>query len=171
MTAADLLPGEYGAFYQGYVDLAGDQDLIEGLRSSKSRMLDLMKSIPESKHNYAYAAGKWTIKQILGHLIDTERVFAYRALRFARHDRTDLPGFDQDDYVPASKAEVRNWEDLLDEFAWVRDATLSLYKSFDEDMLRFIGTANNNPTSARALGFIIVGHETHHAGIINERYL
>jgi len=171
MKAEQLQPNEYGAFYAQYISLAGDDEIIAGLTSNLREITDLLTSISESKFDYSYAEGKWTIKELLVHLIDTERVFAYRALRFARMDTNDLSGFEQDDYVVVSKANSRSKADLIEEYIAVRKATLTLYKSLDQDMLKFIGTANNSPTSARALGFIIIGHERHHVKIIKELYL
>ncbi|MBT8287516.1 MAG: DinB family protein [Flavobacteriaceae bacterium] len=171
MKISDLQQGEYGDYYHGYIQLAGEQELLTALEKSGSKMIEFFNSIPESKMEIAYARGKWTIKELIVHLIDAERVFTYRAMRFARQDSTDLPGFDQDEYVAVSKANERSKKSLIEDYKAVREATINLYRSFDDDMLRYIGTANNNPASARAIGFIIVGHERHHAQIISERYL
>ncbi|MBT8257442.1 MAG: DinB family protein [Bacteroidia bacterium] len=171
MRSSDLSPNEYGAFYQAYIDLAGDLDLLKTLRNSGDATLLFLESIPESKYEYAYAEGKWTIKEIIQHLIDTERIFAYRALRLARQDSTDIPGFDHDSYVPASKANERTKKDLLKDYKTLRKSTISLYQGFDPEMLAFIGTANQYPISARALAFIMAGHETHHLKVLSERYL
>ncbi len=169
--SVDLDPSEYGAYYSHYIQLAGNGDLITCLKDSFQKTFSFLESVPDEKMDYAYADGKWTIKEIVQHLIDSERIFSYRALRLARQDAKDLPGYDHDYYVPVSKACERSKEDLLDEYKSVRAATLSLYKTMDEQMLKFIGTANNNPFSARALAFIIAGHETHHIGVIAGRYL
>jgi len=120
---------------------------------------------------YRYADGKWTIKEIIQHLMDAERIFTYRALRIARKDQTPLPGFEQDDYVLPSQANKRSMEDLLNEFKAIKMATVSLYDSFSEEMLMELGTASNNPISVRAIGFIIMGHEIHHCDVIKDRYL
>ena len=171
MKSSQLTSKEYGPYYQGYIDLAGNDLLIAGLTKSMYRHLNLFSSISEDKMNSAYAEGKWTIKELIVHLIDAERVFAYRALRCARKDKTDLPGFDQDDYVATSEANNRSKASLIEEYEAVRKSTISLFKSFTDDMLEQVGTANGNPMSPRALGFIIIGHEKHHARIIRERYL
>ena len=171
MKASQLSKLEYGPYYKGYIDLAGNDLLIDGLTNSLKEHLDFFNSIPEEKMNWAYAEGKWTIKELIVHLIDTERVFAYRALRCARQDKTDLPGFDQDEYVEASGANERSSKDIIEEYQSVRETTIHLYRSFTETMMEEIGTANGNPMSPRALGFIMIGHERHHANIIKERYL
>jgi hypothetical protein len=171
MKANQLQPNEYDSFYAQYINLAGADEIIAGLTSNLHAINDLLISIPEYKFDYSYAEGKWTIKELIVHLIDSERVFAYRALRFARRDPKELSGFEQDDYVIASQANSRTKADLIEEYVAVRKATLTLYNSMDEGMLKFIGTANNSPMSARALGFIIMGHERHHVNIIKDRYL
>ena len=121
--------------------------------------------------NYKYAKDKWSIKELLLHIIDTERVFAYRALRFAREDKTDLPGFEQDDYVITSDANTRSKASLLNEYNFQRASTIALFSSFNDSMLMKIGMAGGNPMSVRAIGFITSGHEVHHCNILRERYL
>jgi uncharacterized damage-inducible protein DinB len=123
------------------------------------------------KFDYRYAEGKWTIKDILQHLIDTERIFAYRALRFSRNDLTPLSSFDENEYVIEAKANRRSIQELLTELAVVRQATLSLFKTFSEEELLRIGTASSKPISVRALGFVIIGHQNHHQRFFEERYL
>lgn len=171
MKANQLQPNEYSAFYQGYIDQNGDNDLLEELEISVHRLIRFVREIPMDKFDYRYAEGKWTIKDILQHLIDAERIFAYRALRFARKDQTPLPGFEENDYVTAFDANKRSIQDLLTELAVVRQATISLFKSFDEEAMLRIGTASNNPMSVRALGFVIIGHQNHHQRVFQERYL
>lgn len=171
MKSSQLTTNEYGPYYKGYIDLAGNDLLIAGLTKSMYRHLNLFSSISEDKMNYAYAEGKWTIKELIVHLIDCERVFAYRALRCARNDKTDLPGFDQDDYVTTSEANNRSKASLIEEYESVRKSTIAMFRSFTDEMLAQVGTANGNPMSPRALGFIIIGHEKHHAKIIRDRYL
>ena len=162
---------EYGAYYQDYINLVGQDELLPTLVKSGEETVKFFQSVPDSKMEYAYAEGKWTIKEIIQHLIDAERVFAYRALRFGRKDATDLPGFEHNDYVPVSKANDRTKEQLIDDYRSVRNSTIKLYEGFDDEMLKFIGTANGNPMSARALAFIMSGHEKHHIKVIAERYL
>jgi uncharacterized damage-inducible protein DinB len=127
--------------------------------------------ISEEKSGHAYAPGKWTIKELLQHIIDAERVFAYRALCFARKDAASLPGFDENNYADNSYANERDWQSLVDELKAVRKTTEILFDSFNTDMLNHSGIANNNPVTVNAIGFIIVGHLNHHMNIISERYL
>jgi hypothetical protein len=130
-----------------------------------------MRAVPEEKLSYRYAEGKWTIKEIMAHLIDDERIYAYRALRFARNDQTELPGFDQDDYAIESAANERSLDDLLEEFAAVRRSTIALFNSFDERVWTRSGVASGNVMSVRAAAYHIAGHELRHLNIIKERYL
>lgn len=134
-------------------------------------MASFFRSIPPEKENYRYAEGKWTPKDILLHLIDAERIFAYRALRIARNDKTALPGFEENDYVIEANAEERSMESLLEEYFDVRKATISLFLSFSADALKRLGEASGFSVSVRAIGYIILGHEKHHANVIIERYL
>jgi uncharacterized damage-inducible protein DinB len=123
------------------------------------------------KFDYQYSEGKWTIKEIIQHLIDSERVFSYRALRISRNDNTPLPGFDENYYVANSNGKERSLQSLLTEMAVVRQSTLSLFNSFSEEQLTKIGIASNREVSVRAIGFIIIGHQKHHQKIFEERYL
>lgn len=127
--------------------------------------------MPIEKQNYRYAEGKWTPKDILLHLVDAERIFAYRALRIARNDKTALPGFEENDYVIEAKAEERSMSSLLEEYSEVRKATISLFLNFGEEVLKRLGEASNCSVSVRAIGYIILGHEKHHVDVIFERYL
>ena len=171
MTAKDLTLKEYKPFYQTYINKAQDVDLKQSLRENFERVLDFLNTILEDKLEYRYAEGKWTIKEVIQHLIDAERIFAYRALRIARQDQTPLPGFEENDYVPTSFANDRSRAELLADYKAVRQATVSLFDSFRDDMLFQMGTASNSPISVRALGFITIGHENHHCQVIKERYL
>lgn len=172
MTTDQLTKDEYAAYYSAYIDRVGTQhDLIEELEISIHRLIRFVREIPMDKFEYRYAEGKWTIKDILQHLIDAERIFSYRALRFARNDKTALASFEENDYVDQAHANQRSIQDLLTELAVVRQATLSLFKSFNRDELLRIGTASNNPMSVRALGFVIIGHQNHHQLVFQERYL
>lgn len=170
MTKDDLKPSEFNPYYGTYIKKTSGLTL-ESLKSSGEKTISFFKSIPSSKLEYRYADGKWTIKEIIQHLMDAERIFTYRALRIARKDKTPLPGFEQDDYVLPSQANKRSMEDLLNEFKAIKMATVSLYDSFSEEMLMELGTASNSPVSVRAIGFIIIGHEIHHCDVIKERYL
>jgi uncharacterized damage-inducible protein DinB len=164
--------GEYAPYTIMYISLLPDDgSVLTHLKENCASMKKFILSLPESKLLYRYAAGKWTIKETLVHIMDTERIFAYRALRFARNDTTALPGYEQNDYVPYSRANERSLTDIFQEYGAVREATLSLLESFtDEDFLRS-GTANGNPASVRALAYQIAGHEMHHMKMIKERYV
>lgn len=171
MTANQLPTSEYPPFYGSYIKKLGAIGLIDGLESGLNYAVTLFESLPENKLEYRYAEGKWTIKDIIQHLLDAERVFAYRILRIARQDKTPLPGFDENDYADVSLANNRTREELIDEYRQLRKSNLILIKSLNDDALKRMGTVNNGAMSARALGFIIIGHEKHHCGVINERYL
>lgn len=158
------------AFYQNYVRNVEDEELLPALINSGNLTIDLIKSIPENSGSYRYAPGKWSIKEVLVHMIDAERIFAYRALRFARNDKTELHGFEENDYAPESNAEGRKLYKILEEYNNVRASTVDLFNSFNEEMLLRRGKANGNEMSVNAIGFVIVGHETHHRNILNERY-
>lgn len=172
MKPTQLQPNEYAPFYANYITQVSDEyTLIEELEISLHRYIKFVQDIPMDKFDYSYAEGKWTIKDIIQHTIDAERVFAYRALRFARNDKTELPGYEEDDYANEANGNKRSIMELLTEFSAVRHATLLLFKSFNEEQLLRIGYANNNPMSVRALGFIVIGHQNHHQRVFEERYL
>jgi len=164
--------GEYNPYAEMYIKLLPDDGLLlKHLERNFKKTKSFILSIPRNKLDYRYAPGKWNIKEILVHIIDDERIYAYRALRIARNDKTPLPGFEQDDYVPFSRANERRLKDIFEEFETVRKATISLLKSFkEEDFLR-MGFANNHGVSVRALAYHLAGHELHHVNIIKERYL
>ena len=161
--------GEYGSYYQKYVDKVPDQDILEVLRDAA--YMDYIDAIPEDKWLDRYAEGKWSIKESVLHLIDTERVFAYRALRLGRKDKTPMPGFDQDEFVPNSMADSRSKASLMAEYRSVRQATLSLMSSLGKAELEFVGIASDSPITARALSYLIAGHQIHHIELFKERYL
>mgnify|MGYP003604460799 CR=1 FL=1 len=171
MNSNLLLPNEYASFYTPYVQTLDNVILLEELEISVHRLRNFVQEIPLDKYDYQYAAGKWTIKDILQHLIDCERIFAYRALRFARKDFTPLPGFNEDDFASVAEGSNRSIRDLLTELAIVREATLGLFRTFSDEVLLRKGMASGNEMSVRALGFIIVGHQNHHQRIFEERYL
>ena len=171
MRAMDLQEEELVDFYKNYVALASEDELMVLLKKSSEEFVSFIRSIPRAKLEYVYMKGKWTIKEVLLHLIDAERVFQYRALRFARQDETNLPGFDEDLYVGHSNANKRTLPSLLAEYLALRSSTLCLFESFDKEALHRIGYANNFPMSVRAIGFVIVGHQRHHMKVIKERYL
>ena len=171
MLKNQLGSDEYNSYYQPYIDKVEDVELLGALKRNGQSVMSFLKSIDENKLCYRYAEGKWSIKEIILHLIDTERVFAYRALCIARNGKEELPGFDQDIFVLHSHADNRSIDDLLSEYESVRMSTVSLFASFNHKILTAIGIANNSQLSVRAAAFIILGHEKHHLQIINERYL
>ena len=162
---------EIPEFYRGYVEKLGQDGLIENLVSTGDDFTSLAGDISETKGEFAYGSDKWTIKEVVQHMIDAERVFAYRAMRFARMDKTDLSGFEQNDYVPVSKANGRSLDVLIREFDDLRTSTINLFKSFDQEMLKAVGTANGYPFSCEAVGYITAGHCKHHTQILKEKYL
>ncbi|HYG04281.1 MAG TPA: DinB family protein [Chryseosolibacter sp.] len=159
------------SFYRGYVENVKDMDVIEALMQSSKVALNVFRNIPEDMGEYRYAEGKWSIKELLNHMIDAERIFAYRALRFSRNDKTNLPGFEENDYAPQANAHGRSVVQLADEMERLRLTTIDLYRSFTTQMLKREGQANNNKVSVLNLGYIIAGHETHHRKVVVERYL
>ena len=171
MNSGQLSTYEYAPFYSNYITTLGKVDLHEVLKTSFKDLIKSLKYLPEEKFSYCYAEGKWTIKELIQHITDAERVLSYRALRFSRNDTTDLPGFDEDWYVDNSNGNDRCIEDLLIEFKLVRRSTISLFKSFSTEMLSKTGSANGSEMTVRAIGFIIAGHQTHHLKIIKEKYL
>ena len=158
-------------FYKAYVKLVKHPDVLQAMRISGYRTMELIHSIPEGKSDLRYAEGKWTIREVLCHMLDAERIFAYRALRFARNDKTPLAGFDENEYASQLNATGRNLRQIADEMQHLRSSSVDLFESFNEEMLKRKGTASNNELSVVALGFIIAGHETHHCKILQERYL
>jgi len=165
-------PSEYAPYTIMYIGLLPDDGLIlKHLADNLRATVDFVRALPEEKLLYRYAEGKWTIKEILAHLIDDERIYAYRALRFARNDQTELPGFEQDAYALESGANERPLEEMLEEFATVRRSTIALFNSFDDRVLTRSGVASGNVMSVRAAAYHIAGHELRHLNIIKERYL
>jgi hypothetical protein len=157
--------------YQGYLDLVQENDFRDAIDKNTRQFKKLLQTIPRKKYDYAYAEGKWTLREVLQHIIDCERVFAYRALRFGRMDATPLPSFDEVLWGAHSGGSNRRWKDLLEEFNAVRESTKYLFDSFSDDQLRFAGEANGRPLNAFTIGFLIPGHVRHHMNIIRERYL
>jgi len=162
---------EIAAYYAGYIALCPESDLFTALEGASLRFRHVVGGIPESKGGHRYADGKWSIKEVIQHLIDCERIFAYRALRFARNDGQELHGFDENAYAPEALADRRTLGELIAEQEAVRSATVLLFRSFSGDMLLRAGCANGNPFSVRALGWAIAGHEHHHLNVIEQRYL
>ncbi|KLT69143.1 MULTISPECIES: DinB family protein [unclassified Flavobacterium] len=171
MNSSELLENEYSGGFAAYVREAGEVNLIEELEISLHAFIKFVQNIPMDKFDYRYAEGKWTIKDIIQHIIDTERIFAYRALRFSRYDKTPLQSFDENEYVENTNSNGRSIQDLLTEFSALRHSNLLFYKSLSAEQLKAIGTASNNLISVRALGFVIIGHQKHHQNVFQERYL
>ncbi|MEN2402445.1 DinB family protein [Flavobacterium sp. MC2016-06] len=171
MNSKELSEDECSGGFVTYLKEAGDVNLIEELEISLHDFIKFVQNIPMDKFDYRYAEGKWAIKEIIQHVIDTERIFAYRALRFSRNDQTALPGFEENDYVANTDANKRSIQELLTEFSAVRHSNLLFYKSLSEEQLKRIGTASNNKISVRALGFVLIGHQKHHQNVFQERYL
>ncbi|MFN0036369.1 MAG: DinB family protein [Saprospiraceae bacterium] len=164
--------GEFADFYQGYLNAVPARGTAQGLlKKTFKEAQQLLAQLPEEQGNHAYEPGKWTIKQVLIHLIDAERVFAFRALWGIRGDRAPLPGFNQDFWMEEAKVDERNIKDLLKEWKTVRDGTLALAAQCTEEQSKFLLTASNWKVSVRALFFIIIGHQMHHIRVLRERYL
>jgi hypothetical protein len=163
-------PEEFGVFYQRYIDTV-DTDVLRELETQCNSFEEFLYSIPAEKENYAYAPGKWTIKELVGHVIDTERIMTYRLTCFARNDSTELPGFEENSYVANAHFNDRRLDSFAKEFKSLRSANLFLFRSLNGEELDRKGIANGNPVSVRALLFVIAGHLKHHQKIIRERYL
>jgi hypothetical protein len=163
--------GEYAEYYDRYISLVPEGDIVATLERQLDSTIALLSGIDESQANKRYEPGKWSIKELVGHLIDSERIFAYRALRFARNDQTPLSGFEQDDYVRDAVFDDRTLADLTDEFEHVRKANISLFGSLSDEAYSRRGPANEVEISVRALAYIIAGHEAHHMHVLKTRYL
>jgi hypothetical protein len=163
-------PSEYAGFYGRYVDLVPDGDVLTALASQIEGTLAQLNKVSDADSLKRYAPGKWSVREAVGHMIDAERVFAYRALRFARNDSTNLPGFEQDDFVAAAYFDRRPWADLLAELAAVRASTVLMFRGFDQEAWPREGVANGNPMSVRAAAYVIAGHELHHMNVLREKY-
>ena len=164
-------PGRMPEYYHRYINQVKENDLMSALRNNTSSFVSLLKTIPVEKQDHRYAEGKWTIKEVLQHIIDIERVFTYRALRFARRDDTPLPGFDEKVFAANANADKRNWDELVDEFTSLRKATELMFGSFDDGQLESTGTASNVSMYVLGVGYIVVGHCEHHLAILKEKYL
>ena len=165
-------PDEYAPYYGRYIERVTNGDIGLTLEATARETAALLHSdMARERADHRYAEGKWSVKEVVGHMADAERIFAYRLLRFARADETPLPGFDENAYVPASGCATRTLEDLLDEFLAVRNATLALVRGVPEAAWTRRGVASDNVTSVRALAWIIAGHELHHRAILEQRYL
>jgi hypothetical protein len=165
------IAGTYPVYFDTYISEVAEDDAILALKNQQPIVNDFFLSIPSGKTGYAYAEGKWTLKELLQHLIDGERIFAYRALSFARQETQSLPGFEENSYASVSNANAREWSSLCEEFKLVRASSICLFESFTDQMLEQAGLANDNLTSVNSIGFIMAGHLYHHKRIIEERYL
>jgi hypothetical protein len=163
--------GTYPQYYGLYIPLVPENNIVDALTANAGYLQSFFSSIPSDQEDFAYQPGKWTIKEVALHLSDTERVMAYRALRFARKDPQQLLPFDEDHYVANAGAKNRSLGDILHELGTVREATLSLYKSFSDETLLLRGGTKLGETSVLAIGYMIAGHAIHHAGVVRERYL
>lgn len=169
MQSSNLV-GTYPDYINGYIQLVKNEPLKPLLSEQLQYAYDFFEVIPPEKQSYSYAEGKWTVKEVLQHIIDTERILSYRALAFARKDPQTLPPFDETEYGKNAEAERRDWKNLVDEFKAVRTSTNYLFNSFSEDQLASVGTANKYQISVKALGYFITGHLRHHLNILKERY-
>lgn len=158
-------------WFHGYINCVEGDNLLTALTQQHSFFVQFLENLPADKRDHRYGPDKWTIKELLQHIIDAERVFAYRALCIARGEQQSLPGFEENEYAANSKAQKRNWDNMLEEFKAVRRSTEILFSSFDNEQLEAAGISNGKPVYVLAIGFIIAGHLTHHLNIIKERYL
>jgi len=171
MDISELSANEFVPYQKLYLNLVPNTSLITALEISLSEFVAFFKEIDSEKLNYSYEDGKWTIKEVMLHVIDTERIFQYRALRFAREDKTDLPGFSENDFATNSNANTRDVASLMNEFVTLRKSTINLFDSFSDDTLLKIGVSGGNTMSVRAAGYLIIGHQKHHINVVKQRYL
>ncbi|MCB0630614.1 MAG: DinB family protein [Saprospiraceae bacterium] len=164
-------PTEYAPFFNTYVSKVDDPDAFALMERAAVETPAFLDGIPHEKWEYRYAPGKWSLKESLIHMLDTERIFSYRALRIARNDKTPLPGFEQDDYIPFYNTDQRSPESIIDEYNHIRAATLHLFRYLTPEDLNRSGTASGGSITVRALAYLITGHEIHHMRLIRERYL
>lgn len=163
-------PDEYGDFYQGYIDLIASDNALQKLIRQGQKTYTLIQSLTAEEASYRYAEDKWSVKEIIGHLVDTERIMAYRALCISRGETTSLPGYDHESYVQQAQFEDRGLQSLSTEYDALRNANITLFNSFNEQQILRKGTANDQTVSVRALAYIIAGHERHHLNVLDEKY-
>ena len=172
MTALELQPNEYSNFYKSYIEKTAPFNLFDSLHQSRTDLIEVLKTVAvQNKQLFKYAPEKWSIQDVILHLSDAERIFCYRALCISRNDVTHFPGFNENDYVNFAGADARDFDSLVTEFQMVRNSTLQLFETFNENQILKMGIAAENPISVRAIGFIISGHMFHHIQILNDRYL
>ena len=162
---------EYPPFYARYVAMVPEADVVVALRASGNEMTELLGTIPEERGGFRYAAGKWTVREVIGHMIDAERIFSYRALRLARADATPLPGFEENEYARVAGSDTRTMADLVEELRIVREGSVRLFQSFPHDAWTRRGVVNGREVTVRALAYITAGHARHHLAVLRERYL
>ncbi len=166
----NLIESDYPAYFANYINLVENDNVVQALNLNLSEIVTFLENIPAEKHNFKYQENKWTVKDVVRHVIDTERIFAYRALRFARFDTTELPGFDENSFSSQVNTSNVLMKDLLEEFVLVRKSTIKLFESFSPEMLSNNGIASGKQMSVMAVGFVISGHAIHHTNILRERY-
>ena len=164
-------PEECAPYYHLYIQQVEGNNILNSLSNQKEQTLEFLRGLEPPVWSHRYASDKWTVKELMLHVIDTERIFAYRALRIARNDQTPIEGFEQDDYVPFSGADARNPTSIIEEYAAVREASLQLFRQFSPEMWSRQGIASSRPFTARSLAYITAGHELHHLRILREKYL
>jgi hypothetical protein len=158
------------AYFDGYLKLVGEDNMIEAMKNSKAEFIAWAKDVSDEKGNFAYQKGKWTVNELLQHVIDTERIFQYRSLSIARGEMNELPGFDHNSYVKNSKANARKLSDVISEFDRLRDSSIALYDSMDEINIKYKGMANGFVVQPVLYGFLISGHLRHHVNVLKSRY-
>jgi hypothetical protein len=161
---------ECNSYYLNYINKINDEDIIDVLKSQPGELVHLLSSFNEEDGCFSYAQGKWTVKEVLGHIVDVERIFSYRVLCISRGDKTAIPGFDQDPYVEHGNFNSRTLQSLIDEFTYLRKSFLLLIENFTEEICDIVGTANNQSVTVRALIFVMAGHFRHHFEVLKERY-
>ncbi|WP_310557497.1 DinB family protein [Flavobacterium sp.] len=167
----NLSPSDYAEFYSGYISLVPEVHCVNALKNSMNDFVNFMEMVPFEKYNYKYQVNKWTMKDVVRHIVDAERIFAYRALRIARFDKTPMSGFEENDYAANVDTTLVDINNLIEEFILVRKSTIKLFESFSEKMLSSKGMASGKEITVLALGFIISGHVIHHQNVLQERYL
>ena len=165
------MSADYNEYFARYIGLVDDKELLTAMEVNYNTFLENVEIISEEKSSFRYADDKWSIKELISHIIDTERIFAYRALRFSRNDKTELSGYDENHYASFCRADERSIADLIHEFDVTRQSTIALYKSFDKTMLDRNGSANGIEIGVTSIGYLIAGHCQHHINILNERYI
>ncbi|MCM5664092.1 DinB family protein [Galbibacter mesophilus] len=171
MHISELQKNEYNSFYQTYINTLEEVALVPEMVNRSNALTTILEKLSDEDFNFSYASGKWTIKELLLHIIDTERVFQYRAFTFARHSGCSLEGFDQDLYVENSFSSLRSKSSLLEEFKSVRGSSISLFSSFGPEVYNRFGFVEGHKLSVRAAGFILCGHQKHHETVLMEKYL